>query len=165
MTVYHKKINIETEARPTFHNVTGKAQEIILDSGVKNGLLTVYSQHTTCSVLIQEDSFDTTSDGTKFVLQDLVDGFEKIFPKCTREGQYLHPGPKLIKHCAEDLDEPLEETLNTDAHLRSCIIGRSESIPIVAGKLELGQFGQIYFVDFDSVRARKRVIHFQVMGE
>ena len=164
MIVYHKKITINTEARPTFHDVTGKAKEIIAESGVRNGLLTVYSQHTTCSVITQEDSHDTTSDGTKFLLQDLVDGLEKIFPKCTRAGQYRHPGPELIKHCEEELDESLEEALNTDAHLRSCIIGRSVSIPLVDGKPELGQFGQIYFIDFDSTRPRKRIVQFQVMG-
>lgn len=164
MVVYHKKITLDTEARPTFHDVTGKAKEIIAASGAKNGLLTVYSQHTTCSVITQEDSHDTTSDGTKFLLQDLVDGLEKLFPKCIRAGQYRHPGPELIKHCEEELDESLEKALNTDAHLRSCIIGRSVSIPIVDGKPELGQFGQIYFIDFDSTRPRKRIVQFQVMG-
>lgn len=165
MSVHHEKIQITTEARPTFHNVTGNAKEIVVRSGIKNGLLTVYSQHTTCSILIQEDSHDTTGEGTKFLLQDLIDGFEKLFPKCTRAGQYRHPGPELIQHCEDVLHESLEEALNTDGHLRSCLIGRSESIPIVDGKLELGEFGQIYFADFDSVRARGRVVHFQVLGE
>jgi secondary thiamine-phosphate synthase enzyme len=165
MPVHHGKLNIETEARPTFHNVTDNARDTVARSGIKNGLLTVYSQHTTCSVIIQEDSYDTTGDGTKFLLQDLVDGLEKLFPKCLRAGQYRHPGPQLLKHCEEELNESLAEALNTDGHLRSCLIGRSESIPIVDGKLELGQFGQIYFVDFDSVRVRKRVVHFQVLGE
>ena len=165
MTVYHELFHIKTEARVMFHNVTNEAKKIVVNSGIKNGLITIYSQHTTCSVIIQEDSYDTTNDGTKFLLQDLVDGFKKIFPKCTREGQYLHPGPECIKHCKEELNEPLEDALNTDAHLRSCLIGRSESIPIVGSSIELGQFGQIYFIDFDSVRTRDRVVHFQLIGE
>ncbi len=165
MTVYHEVFRIKTEARPTFNDVTGKAKEVVAKSGIKNGIVTVYSQHTTCSVIIQEDSYDTTSDGTKFVMQDMIDGLKKIFPKCTRLGQYLHPGPKCVKHCEEELAEPLEETLNTDAHLRSCLIGRSESIPIIDGSIELGQFGLIYFIDFDSVRPRDRLVHFQVIGE
>jgi len=165
MAVYHDKVNIETGARPTFHDVTGKAKEVVAKSGIGNGILVVYSQHTTCSVMTQEDSYDVTGEGTKFLLQDLVDGFEKLFPRCVRAGQYRHPGPVLIKHCEEELDESLEEALNTDAHLRSCIIGRSESIPVIDRKIELGQFGQIYFIDFDSVRPRKRVVHFQVVGE
>jgi len=56
-------------------------------------------------------------------------------------------------------------SLNTDAHLRSVLLGRSESIPIVDGKLELGEFGRIYFADFDQVRARERTVRFQVVGE
>ena len=164
MNVHHEKISIETEARPTFHDVTDRAKAIVAKSGAKQGLLTVYSQHTTCSVITQEDSYDTTPDGTKFLLQDLLDGLEKIFPKSIRAGQYQHPGPILLKRCEEELNESLAEALNTDAHLRSCIIGRSVSIPIVDGRLELGQFGQIYFIDFDSTRPRTRTVQFQVMG-
>ena len=165
MTVYHEKITLETEARPTFHDVTEKAKEALAKSGIKNGLLTVYSQHTTCAVITQEDSMDTTEEGTKFLLQDLIDGFAKLFPKSIRKGQYRHPGPVLLKHCEENLNESLAEALNTDGHLRSCIIGRSESIPVVDGKPELGQFGRIYFIDLDSVRARNRIVQFQLLGE
>ena len=56
-------------------------------------------------------------------------------------------------------------SLNTDAHLRSCLMGRSESIPLVDGELQLGEFGEIYFVDFDSVRQRERVMQVQIVGE
>jgi len=56
-------------------------------------------------------------------------------------------------------------TLNTDAHLRSALIGRSESIPIVQGKLELGEHGRIYFADFDGTRPRMRIVRVQVVGE
>lgn len=87
----------------------------------------MYSQHTTCSVIIQEESHDTIFDGTKFILQDLLDVFEKIIPKYRKEGQYLHPGPKHIKHATENLNELEVWSLNTDAHLRSCLLGRSES--------------------------------------
>ena len=44
-------------------------------------------------------------------------------------------------------------------------MGRSEAIPMIDGKLELGEFGQIYFVDFDSVRARERVVRVKIIGE
>ena len=56
-------------------------------------------------------------------------------------------------------------TLNTDAHLRSALIGRSESIPIVQAKLELGEHGRIYFADFDGTRPRTRIVRVQVVGE
>ena len=164
MIVYHGKLSIRTEARVTFHDVTDQAIEQIAKSKVTSGLLTVYSQHTTCSIITQEDSYDTTSDGTKFLLQDMADALERIFPQATRAGQYRHPGPALLKHCQEDLDESLEEALNTAGHLQSSLLGRSESIAIIDGKLELGQFGQIYFIDFDTVRPRDRTVRFQIMG-
>lgn len=165
MIIYHGKLSIQTEARVTFHDVTDDAAEHVAQSKVTDGLLTVYSQHTTCSVITQEDSYDTTSDGTKFLLQDMADALERIFPRATRAGQYRHPGPVLLKHCEEELDESLEEALNTAGHLQSSLLGRSESIPIIDGKCELGQFGQIYFVDFDTVRPRNRVVRFQIMGQ
>ena len=164
MAVYHESFEISTADRPEFYDVTGQVKEIITRSGIKDGLAVVYSQHTTCSVLIQEESHDTNYNGTKFILQDLLDVFDSLIPRCTSEGQYMHPGPKHVQWAEEDLDEPASWALNTDAHLRSCIMGRSESIPVIGGKLELGQFGQIYFVDFDGLRERERTVRVQVVG-
>jgi secondary thiamine-phosphate synthase enzyme len=165
MVVRHESFTINTDPRPEFYDVTDRVKDIVARSGVKEGIAVVFSQHTTCSVIIQEDSYDTTYNGTKFLLQDLLDIFDKLIPPCKKEGQYLHPGPKCADHCANVIDEPLPFTLNTDAHLRSSIIGRSESIPIVDGKLQLGEFGQIYFADFDGTRARERIVRVQVVGE
>jgi thiamine phosphate synthase YjbQ (UPF0047 family) len=44
-------------------------------------------------------------------------------------------------------------------------MGRSESIPIVDGSVQLGEFGCIYFADFDGTRARERIVRIQVVGE
>jgi len=164
MTVYHESFKVKSVLPPTFHEVTEKVKEIVSKSKVKNGIAVVYSQHTTCSIMIQEDSHDVTQRGTKFLLQDLLNVFEKIIPMCRYENQYLHPGPEHIKH-AERVGEPGRWSLNTDAHLRSSIIGRSESIPIIDGKLELGINGLIYFVDFDVLRERERFVHVQIVGE
>ena len=166
MTVYNKTIKVTSELhKPVFHDVTSDALQAVTDSGVKNGLLTIYSQHTTCSVIIQEESHDETFDGTKFIMQDLLDIFNDIIPRCRREGQYLHPGPAHIGHATEKLNEEPVWSLNTDGHLRSVMMGRSECIPIVDGEAQMGELGEIYFVDFDSVRLRERTVRFQVMGE
>lgn len=165
MVVHHHKIQLQSELQVTFHDVTGAVEQAVADAKVRRGIATVYSQHTTCSVLLQEASHDTTLEGTEYLLQDMLDVFEKLMPRCRREGQYLHPGPAHLKHATENLGEEAVWSLNTDAHLRSALIGRSETIPVVDGRLELGEFGQIYFVDFDTVRARPRVAQVQVMGE
>ncbi len=150
--------------RPTFFTLTDQVKDIVDRSGVKEGLCVVYTHHTTCSVMTQECSFDVAYTGLEYLQQDLTDIFEKIIPTCRKEGQYMHPGPELTKFAAEH-DESKPETLNTCAHLRSVFIGRSESIIIINGKLDLGSFGHIYFVDFDQTRARDRQIEVQVMGE
>jgi thiamine phosphate synthase YjbQ (UPF0047 family) len=115
--------------------------------------------------MIQEESHDTIFDGTEFLLQDLLDVFQKIIPRCRREGEYLHPGPKHIEHAVKNLGELAVWSLNTDAHLRSCLMGRSETIPIIDGELELGEFGRVYFIDFDGVRERERRVRVQSVGE
>lgn len=165
MATYHECFVINTDARPEAYDVTDTVRKSIEKSGIRNGIVVVYSQHTTCSVIIQEDSYDTTFNGTKFLIQDLLDVFERIIPKCRKEGQYMHPGPKCIEYCTQVIDEPAPYTLNTDAHLRSSLIGRSESIPVVNGEIQLGDFGRIYFVDFDSTRGRERNVRVQVLGE
>ena len=153
-----------TGMRPTFHTVTEQVQGIIDRAEVKHGICVVYSHHTTCSVMTQESSFDEAYTGLEYLQQDLADIFENIVPTCRKEGQYMHPGPKLTEYAAlHGEDKP--ETLNTDAHLRSVFLGRSESIIIMNGKLDLGQFGNIYFVDFDQTRARKRQVMVQIIGE
>lgn len=165
MAVHHEFFKISTDARPEFYDVTAKVKEIVAKSNIYNGLAVVYSQHTTCSVIIQEESHDSNYNGTKYILQDLLDVFQSLIPRCTSEGQYMHPGPKHVQWAEDDLGEPAAWALNTDAHLRSCMLGRSESIPIIDGSLELGQFGQIYFVDFDGLRERERTVRVQIVGD
>lgn len=153
-----------TGMRPTFHTITEKVHEIVARSGIQSGICVVYSHHTTCSVMIQECSFDLTYTGLEYLQQDLVDVFEEIVPTCRKEGQYMHPGPELTRFSAEH-GEDKPQTLNTDAHLRSAMLGRSETVVVVDGQLDLGQFGHIYFVDFDQTCARTRQVQVQIIGE
>ena len=164
MTVYHDSFKIQSEMRPTFDDVTGKVEDILTKSKINEGILVVYSQHTTCSVMIQEAADDTNYWRTEFLMQDLVTALEKIIPTCHTESQYLHPGPKHIEAARGRQEEPAW-SLNTDAHLRSVLLGRSVSIPVLDGKMVLGEFGRIYFADFDQVRARQRNVRVQIVGE
>ena len=67
-------------------------------------------------------------------------------------------------HDGEDgrVDEP---DVRVGAHLRSVILGRSQTVPIVDGSMTLGEFGRIYFADLDQVRARERTVLVQIVGE
>jgi secondary thiamine-phosphate synthase enzyme len=148
----------------TFHNVTDAARAIVARSGIKNGLVNVYSHHTTCCVITQECAFDMSMTGLETLQQDFVEIFEPIIPQCRKEGMYLHPGPKAIAFAAEH-GEDARGCHNTDAHLRSALVGRSETVALIDGEIDLGEFGFLYFVDFDQTRARKRTVQITVMGE
>jgi secondary thiamine-phosphate synthase enzyme len=166
MKVNHGTIDLQSKGlNPTFHDVTEKVKEIVRDSGVKNGICVVYSHHTTCSIILQESSHDLNLFGSEYLQQDLINIMEKLIPTCRTEGQYMHPGPKHLDFAENTVGEEGKYSLNTDAHLRSVIFGRSESIVIADGKLQLGDFGYVYMIDWDQVRARKRVCQVQVIGE
>ena len=163
--IYRETITLQSNHRAvTFHDVTDQTKAIVKRSGIQNGIVVVYSHHTTCSVITQECAFDMSMTGLETLQQDLVDVMDKLAPLCTREGLYLHPGPKALAF-AEEHGEDSRGCHNTDAHLRSSIIGRSETIVIVDGQPDLGEFGRIHFIDFDTTRGRKRVAQVMVMGE
>ena len=165
MKIYRETLEKRsTGLYPTFHQITEEVNAVVERSGVKDGICVVYSHHTTCSVMTQECSFDTAYNGLEFLQQDLVDIMERLVPTCIKEGQYMHPGPEITEY-AFSVGESKLECLNTDAHLRSIILGRSESIVIVDGKLDMGPFGHIYFSDFDKTRIRDRQVQIQIIGE
>ncbi len=166
MTVHHATIDVQSDARVTFHDITAEVTGQLAEAGIARGLAVVSSPHTTCSVLVQEESHDTTYLGVEFLMQDLADVLRRVVPDCTAEGrEYLHPGPEHIAGAIRERAEEAWWSLNVDAHLRSVILGRSESVPIVDGALALGEFGRIYFADFDQMRARPRTVMATFMGE
>ena len=163
--VYREKVELmSNDGVVTFHNVTAAAKEIVDRSGIKNGIVSIYSHHTTCSVITQEAAFDISMTGQETLQVDFVEVFESIIPACRKEGMYLHPGPKALKF-AEEHGEDARGCHNTDAHLRSSIIGRNVTIVMIDGKLDLGDFGFIHFIDFDQTRARERTVQVMVIGE
>jgi thiamine phosphate synthase YjbQ (UPF0047 family) len=167
MTVYHDAFKIQSDRRVTFHDVTAEAQAALAKSGIKSGMLTVYSQHTTCSVLIQEVSDDVDYWGNELLMVDLETILEGLIPRIRTQGQgqYRHPGPKHVEAAVASWHEEPYWALNTDAHLRSVILGRSQSAPVIDGAITLGLFGRFWFVDFDQVRARERTVRVTIIGE
>ena len=166
MKFIRKSFEVQSEGlHPTFHNVTDKLKEMVAESGVQNGLCVLYSHHTTCSVMIQECSHDKNYYGLEYLQQDICNIMEQLIPTCRAENQYLHPGPKHIDFAMGVGEVGAWTSLNTDAHLRSSIFGRSENIVIEDGKLDLGEFGYTYFIDWDQIRARKRTVKVTIFGE
>ncbi len=163
--LYREAVELFSNDRmPTFHNVTQAAKDIVARSGIQNGLVNVYSHHTTCCVITQECAFDMSMTGLETLQQDFVEVLETIAPAQHKEGMYLHPGPKALVF-AQEHGEDARGCHNTDAHLRSALVGRSETIALIDGAMDLGEFGFLYFVDLDQTRARKRTVQITVIGE
>ncbi len=163
--VFRESFKLQSRDRAvSFHDVTDKVKELAAKSGMKNAIVVVYSHHTTCSVITQECAFDMSMTGLETLQQDLVNVFEEWIPTCRYEGMYLHPGHKALVF-AEEHGEDNFGCHNTDAHLRSSIIGRNVTIVMADGEMDLGEFGRIHFIDWDQTRARQRTIQVMVMGE
>ena len=163
--IYSKSFKLQSRNRAvSFHDVTEQVKAIAAESGIKTGIVVVYSHHTTCSVITQECAFDMSMTGLETLQQDLVNVFENWIPTCRYEGMYLHPGNKALVF-AEEHGEDNFGCHNTDAHLRSSIIGRNVTIVMTDGEMDLGEFGRIHFIDWDQTRARQRTVQIMIIGE
>ncbi len=163
--VYSKSFKLESRHRAvSFHDVTDQVREIVAESKIKDGIVVVYSRHTTCSVITQECAFDLSMTGLETLQQDLVNVFEDWIPTNRYENQYLHPKAKALAF-AEEHGEDNFGCHNTDAHLRSSVIGRNVTIVMVDHKMDLGDFGRIHFIDWDQTRGRTRTVWVMIIGE
>jgi len=170
MAVYSGKLILTSHGdQVTYHEITEQVREHVAKSNIKEGICVVASPHTTCSVIFEELSYDTNDDGYDYLQVDLNNLLNELIPRCTAEGQYSHPGPKHIKVGLEDFKgkiSPYAYTmLNTDAHLKSTLLGTSETFVIENGELQLGLVGYIYFIDWDQTRKRDRKCHIKILGE
>ncbi len=111
-------------------DVTDRVAQAVTESGVKTGLCHVYVPHTTAGVFINENADPD-------VMADVVATLAALVPW---DDHYRH---------AEG---------NAAAHIKSTLIGTSQTIPVRNGRLALGRWQGIYFAEFDGPRER----HFQV---
>ena len=158
---------IELQSRgwiPTFHDIRREILDIVATSGIKNGTVSIVSHHTTCSVMVQECSHDIDTFDLEYLQHDLLDIMRKMIPDFAEEHQYRHPGPIHAQYGRHVNDPGDYSSMNTDGHLRSVFFGRSETLTIKDGKLDLGLFAHIYFIDWDHVIARRRQVNVTVMG-
>ena len=163
--VFKHAIKLQSRHRAvSFHDITDQVKELAAASGIRDGIVVVYSHHTTCSVITQECAFDMSMTGLETLQQDLVNVFEEWIPTQRTEGMYLHPQQKALDF-AEEHGEDNFGCHNTDAHLRSSIIGRNVTIVMVYGEMDLGEFGRIHFIDWDQTRGRSRTVQVMILGE
>lgn len=166
MTVYSKRIELASNgSRVTYHEITSQVRQAVEESKISNGICVVASPHTTCSVIFEEFVHDRNYYGDEYIQVDLNNIMERIVPRCVTENQYHHPGPLHTKFAEELIHDSRACILNTDAHLRASFFGCSETFVITNREIQLGEYGYIYFVDWDQQRVRKRNCLIQIMGE
>lgn len=114
--------------------ITDSVREVVSHSGVRNGLVQVYTPHTTAAITINENADPD-------VVTDLLAGLDRIAPL---QNNYRH----------------LEG--NSAAHIKSSLVGASETVLLSDGIIQLGTWQGLYFCEFDGPRTRQ--VHIQVLG-
>ncbi|MBU3179798.1 YjbQ family protein [Clostridium psychrophilum] len=173
MSIYKEQIILTSKGgTPSFFDITPSVKEAIKKSKIQNGICTVISPHTTCSVFFEEFVHDYTENGDEFLQVDLNNILKKIIPDNTAEGQYNYPGKKHYEDVESwpDAEAYLPNgdrsaLLNCDAHLKATLLGSSETLEVDNGKLGVGPTGYVYFVDFDRTRSRTRKCKIIIIGE
>ena len=138
MKSYRRELWFETKKRRELINITPDIQTVLVESGVKEGLVLCNAMHITASVFINDDESGLHHDYEVWL--------EKLAPE-KPYSQYKHNG-------FED---------NADAHLKRTVMGREVVVAVTNGKLDFGPWEQIFYGEFDGKR-RKRVL-VKIIGE
>lgn len=141
MRTIHDKINISTKEPLAFVDITADVQAILKKSSMKNGLLILATQHTTTGICINERC--------ERLQEDMKELFERIAPQ---DGKYKH------NHYTVD------NRSNAHSHLRSLLLNTTETIPVSDGKLTLGIWQSIFFIELDGPRS-SRTVNVSIVGE
>ena len=123
-------LTIATRSRNEFVDITSQVQDVVRESGISEGLCTIFVPHTTAGLTINEGADPS-------VQRDILIHLEKMIP---HRGDYHH----------------LEG--NSDAHIKASMMGSSQTVFIEEGQLVLGTWQAIYFAEFDGPRQRKAMV-------
>ena len=120
-------IGVKTNKREQFLDITREVQDYLSANKLQNGVLTLYSSHTTAGLTINEGADPS-------VVRDILVNLERLVP---RHGDYQH----------------MEG--NSDAHIKASLMGPSLQLIVDNGRLMLGTWQKIFFTEFDGPRSRK----------
>ena len=142
MKVHSGSFSLRTGKRLEVLDVTGEVQRIVGESGVRSGLVTAWIDHTTAALAVNEHDTD--------LWQDILDAFTRLVPV---RGDY--------RHNAKYGWAPGEQ--NAHAHILNCLIKPDVTVPLEGGRLNLGTWQSVLFIELDGPRSRS--VHAQVVGE
>jgi secondary thiamine-phosphate synthase enzyme len=140
MKILRHRLELATTAPIQIIDVTAQVRDWLASTGVKDGLLTLISLHTTARINVNEREIQLE--------RDIITFLKRFVP---RDGDYLH-----------NL-EPIDGRDNAHSHLIGLLMNSSETIPVAGGALVLGEWQSIFFIELDGPRP-KRGIELQLLG-
>lgn len=145
MKVYNQKIEIKSTSQIEFIDITDKVEEIIANSGVREGQVLVYSPHTSASIVVNHNE--------PMLIQDFMRVLYRLVPMGDR---YSHDLFEIGRAKTSD------GRSNGHSHCKNLLLGVSETLPIEKGKIMLTEKQNIFLVELDGARTRDVVV--QVIG-
>src|SRR5512132_64630 len=139
MPIYHDQLEVRTHGKGLYE-ITDNVQSKIAKSGMRNGTVTVFIQHTSCSIVIMENADRTAR-------RDLEQFFDRLVPE---DADYF-------THDAEGSDD-------MPSHIRMVLTRTSETVPIVERKMQLGTWQGIFLFEHRRASHRRNVL-ITIMGE
>ncbi|MBN1818462.1 MAG: YjbQ family protein [Sedimentisphaerales bacterium] len=136
MAVMQDTFSIRTTQRNEMVDITSQVQDLVSGGKIQNGVVTIYCPHTTAGITINENADPD-------VVHDILLTLHALIPQ-NRPGYRHSEG-------------------NSDAHVKSSLVGAGEQVLLENGRLHLGTWQGIYFCEFDGPRTRK--VSVQVLGE
>ena len=133
---------LQTTEKQQLINITPKVKEAVADSGIKNGFIGLFSQHTTAAL--------TVSEFQNALLDDIAGFLRRVVEE---DLPYKHNSPEF-----SDCDRK-----NAASHLRSLLFSNSVVLPVCEGELVLGQFQSVILAEMDGPRERSLKVQF--LGE
>jgi secondary thiamine-phosphate synthase enzyme len=124
-------LELATHHREELVDITGRVAAVVQASGVRDGLASVYAQGATAAIMVQENWDESVQSDVIHLLQQLI-------PR----GVWLHD----------------RQDGNGDAHLKAGLVGPSQTIPVIDGRLGLSTWQNIFLCEFDGPRASRRVV-------
>jgi secondary thiamine-phosphate synthase enzyme len=143
MIIQLEKFLIQSRKEVEAVNVTPIVEEFVQKSGLKNGMVNVYNQHTSAGLLVTE--------GLPCLEEDIGTFLDRLVPE---DENYLH---------RRYLDFDGRVGFNAQMHLKSVLVGCSVSFPVNDGKIVKGSRQTVYFMEFDG--PLQRTMSVQVIGE
>ncbi len=146
MAQFHKQVTLTTTKQFELVDITKQVRDAVAESGIRDGQCLVYNPHTTAAIRMNHNE--------PLLIQDIMKALYHAVPI---EMSYSHDVFEMRENVA------VNERSNGHAHVKSFILGSSETLPLVGGELKMGGKQTVFFVELDG--GRKRDFYINVLGE